>query len=267
MLRRGRRRPLTANLPVETSAKMNVLGVTMGCRDFKITRFWREQITMIDRLEISNYLFEEAHKIARNYFLSHPEYSHLLVIAEDVVVTPDHVRLILDDYEKTHYPVIAGVINIAFHSTLLAIGRRDLRGVNVMHTKDYHMYDLLEVLTDKTDYPFQKVFFNGKALMLVRRDVMEKVSFGPYTYWVSHHMRRKLGSMAPKKGTMFDLKFALECAQLEVPVYADLRLLMFHTGDTDETIEFRGKWRTVTLHRADGTKFEVCRDTPIMEGP
>lgn len=243
---------------------LNVLGVTMGCRDFRITRYWRDQINQIDRLEIKNYLFEDAHQIARNYFLSHPEYSHLLVIAEDVVVTPDHVALILEDYEKTHYPVIGGVINIAFKNALLAFNKRDMRGVRVRRTLDYQMGTLIDVLSDRFDYPFQKVFFQGKALMLVTREVMEKVSFGPYTYWVHPRMRRKLGTYAPKKGTMFDLKFALECADLDIPVFVDLRLLMFHTGDTDLTIDFKGKWRTVTLHRADRTKLEVCREPPYF---
>jgi len=243
---------------------LRVLGVTMGCRDFRITRFWRDQITFIDRLEVSNYLFEEAHKIARDYFLEHKEYSHILIMAEDVVITPDHIKLILDDYEATHYPVICGVINIAFEKPLLAINTRDLRGVRVMHTRDYQMIGLLDVLSNRLDYPFQKVFFNGKALMLVRREVMEKVTFSPYTYWVHPRMRRKLGAMAPKKGTMFDLKFALECADLGIPVYADLRLLLFHFGDTDVIIDFKDKWRTVTLYRSDGTKSELSRGSPIL---
>jgi hypothetical protein len=249
-------------------AMLNPLGVTMGCRDFKIPKFWRDQITQIDRLEISNYVFEESHRLAKEYLLEHPEYSHLLIMAEDVIITKDHVDLLLKDYEDTQYPVLCGYVNLGFSSGYMSLNTVDMRGLQVRHTRQYQFPSIIDILNLSdaclNELPFQKVFFQGKALMLVTRDVMHTVSFKPYIHWFDIKNRRRFGEQNAKKGTMFDLQFAIDCANLGIPVYVDLRLMLLHFGDTDTLINVQGKERTVTLIRKDGSTKLIRQEPPYF---
>jgi hypothetical protein len=64
-------------------------------------------------------------------------------------------------------------------------------------------------------------------LTLIRRDVVEKVSFKPYKV-----MNKVLGGKMFYSGSMFDLQFAIELKQLGIKNIIDLRVFCFHLGNT-----------------------------------
>jgi hypothetical protein len=86
------------------------------------------------------------------------------------------------------------------------------------------------------DNPFMEVTFTGMPLTLIKRDVVEKVSFKPYMY-----VYDKTLDTFMKRGTMFDLQFCLECRSLGIPIILDKRVFTVHFGDTRRFINLKDK--------------------------
>jgi hypothetical protein len=245
---------------------MKPLGVTMGCRDFTVTRFWRDKIDFIDRLEIENYIHEEAHQIARDFFLSHPEYTHFVFICEDVLITPDMVARLLDDIAETDFPVISGYCNIGFENDRVNVTQRDLRKTAVFTQEQYGFLSLKQFLRYDIGNPYVRVFFQGNTLTAIRRDVVEKLSFKPYRRVSDAFRIKAFGSVGRNFGIMFDLQMAVELANLDIPVYVDTRLLCLHFGMTTDLINLKGKKRRVRFIKAFTHKEEetIREDEPYF---
>lgn len=235
----------------------NPLGVTMGVRYFDITQFWRDQIDFIDRLEVMGFKHPEAHRIADQFFLEHPEYTHFLMLAEDVIITPDMVRQLLRDYEETRFPVICGYSNIAFHKDTVNITQKDLRGIRVNLQEQYKNPTLHDVLAKRLDYPFVKVFYHGLTLSLIERSILLKIPFRPYKTILDSLRSKRFREPLTPHGIMFDLQFAIDCANNDIPIYCDLRLLTIHFGRTVDLIDVTSKPKRVTLKQKNGEAREL----------
>jgi len=212
---------------------MNPLLVTMSVRKLHPFTYWHEQLnSYVDKLLIKGYLHEEAHKIARQFFLEHKEYTHLIICAEDVLVTPCHLKLLLRDIEEhPEYPVIAGYSNYDFTHNWLNINEIDMRHKYVMFAEQYHFIPPLKIMT--TGETFIRVFFQGLALTAIRRDVAEKIPFRPY--------KRVSDRLGYNRGIMFDLAFAIDCANNNIPQYVDTRLWLLHGGNTVHLVNLNEK--------------------------
>jgi hypothetical protein len=57
--------------------------------------------------------------------------------------------------------------------------------------------------------------------------VVEKVTFEPYTI-----KNVRIGKVYYKMGIMHDVRFAIDCANNNIPIYIDKRLFGLHYGDT-----------------------------------
>ena len=212
---------------------MNPLLVTMSVRKLYPFTYWHEQLNLCDKLLVRGYLHEEAHKISRDFFLQHKEYTHLIICAEDVLVTPSHLQLLLKDIEEhPEYPIIAGYSNFDFTHNWLNINELDMRHIAVMYAEQYHFIPPLSIMSGK--YPtFIRVFFQGLALAAIKRDVVEKIPFRPY--------KRVSDRLGYNRGTMFDLAFAIDCANNGIPQYVDTRLWLIHGGNTTHLVNFAEK--------------------------
>jgi hypothetical protein len=239
---------------------MKPLGVTMGCRDFAITRFWRSRIDFIDRLEVENYTHEEAHQIARDFFISHPEYTHFIFLPEDVLIMPDMVARLMDDIAETGFPVISGYCNIGFGNDRVNVTQRDLRNVSVFTQEQYGFPSLKQFLRCDIGNPYVRVFFQGNALTAIRRDVVEKLSFKPYRRVSDAFRLKAFGDVGRNFGVMFDLQMAIELANLGIPIYVDTRLLCLHFGLTTDMINLKGKKRRVRFIKALSREETIVRE-------
>ena len=207
------------------------LMVTCGVRWFPICEYWIDQINFLDKLKIRYFHHGDALRIARDYFLNH-DYTHLLIYAEDIVTTPDNVKLLIKDAEKYDFPVISGWCNFDFKKNWLAFNFIDMRKVSVFYAEQYRFPQVDYVLTRSLDNPFVEVFYQGMALTLIRRDVVEKVSFKPYK--VSY---KQLGTRWFSAGSMYDLQFAIELANMGVKNVVDLRCFAVHFGNTTKYVK------------------------------
>mgnify|MGYP000636767656 CR=1 FL=1 len=224
--------------------KINPLMVIMSPRDFPIAWYWIDKIDFLDKLIIKYHLHHEAHEIAQKFFLEHKEYTHFLIVTDDIIVTPDHIKLLIRDYLEYKYPVISCYTNWEWYNDWLNITGKDMRGIKVMNPYQYRFYklkDLLKFIQEKkVSFPLMKVFFVGLPCTLVERSVVETVGFRPYRYITD----TALGILA-RRGIMFDLQFAIDCANNDIPIYVDLRCLLMHFGDTRRFINLWGKKKYV----------------------
>ena len=222
---------------------MKVLMTVCGVRWFPLCKYWIDQIDFLDKLLIKGYNFDEANQIRRNFFLEHTEYTHLLVYAEDIVTTPDVVKLLIDDAREYDYPVVTAWLNFDFKRDWLAVSKTPLENVRIAFAEQYHFIKPTDVLY--YDSPFEEVTFTGMPLTLIRRDVVEKVTFRPYTYVTD----RVLG-VYMRRGTQHDLQFCLECRKLGIPIVMDKRAFAVHFGDTGRFINLAKVEREVEFVKA-----------------
>jgi len=241
--------------------KVNPLIVTLSARDYNTCAYWREQIDFCDRLLIKNYWMMEGHPIGRKYFLEHPEYTHYIVIAEDVICPPDMVKLLIDDIYDHDFPVVAGVLNVDFTSISASISFRDMRKIVVRSRQVYKHPNFKDLLLGKHGFPFVNVTFQGEAIASYRRDIVKKLSFKPYSY-ISDKVRRIYFGCTKPFGHMFDLQKGLELLDMGIPCVVDLRIMVMHFAFGASVLNFAHKPRVVTLTRADGTKKILKEDPP-----
>ena len=241
--------------------KVNPLLVTASIRNFEPHNWWREQIDFCDRLLLKNYWHMDLHPIARNFFLEHPEYTHYVVLAEDVIVTPDMVGLLIDDIENNDFPVIAGILNVDFTHDTASISFRDLRKIVVRSREVYKHPSFKPIVLKQYGFPFFEVKFQGNALVSYRRDVFKKLSFKPYRY-VKDAVRLNYFGCDKPFGIMFDLQQCLDLLNLGIPIIVDVRLMVMHFAFGHSVINFAHLPRRVTLFKKDGTEEIIRRERP-----
>lgn len=172
----------------------------------------------------------EAYKTGRNFFLSHPEYTHLAILPDDLLVEVEDVQQLIKDIEKFNYPVISGICNFnastkKFFNMMSCLefrkyghteimkrtGKYDWRAIMVRDEYD----DLLKkgntlIRVSHTAFPFQ----------IIRRDVVEKIEFGHNPMGV-------------------DVVFSQDCLNNNIPIYVDLRVETFHLKGAEDNKEMR----------------------------
>ena len=215
------------------------LGVVMSVRDFPIAWYWIHrscQENRVDLLIIKNMTHDKAHQEAKKFFMEHKEYTHLIIINEDIIVTPSHLKLLLEDIEMYPNAVIGGYafpVSKRYPKTNLSL--TPVRGY-VVFADQYNFLELEDVITRKDIDVLVKAFFNGNTLTAYPRYVVEKLSFKPYK-WVYDST---LG-IRTKRGIMFDLQISRELERMNIPLLVDLRLMVIHFGDTRRFIDLKGK--------------------------
>jgi hypothetical protein len=222
---------------------MKVLMSVAGVRWFPLCKYWIDQITFLDKLLVKYHNSDEAYSIIRNFFLEHKEYTHLLIYAEDVLATPDVVKLLIMDARLLNYPVVTGWLNYDFKRNWVAISTKDLSKTKVTIAEQYYFLKPTDMLF--YDNPLMEVTFTGMPLTLIRRDVVEKTTFKPYSYVYDN----LLGTFM-RLGTMFDLQFCLECRRLSIPIILDKRVFTVHFGDTRRFINLTNKKKEVEFIKA-----------------
>lgn len=137
--------------------------------------------TGYDRLYAKYYPELKAYQLLREYFLDHEEYTHLVICPDDLVIEKKHIDALIEDLQKSDYPVLSGVCNVdqGDNKDLLNITynlphpKRTVPKKNVIGWRHYHWVHKNTVFnTSLID-----VLFSGFACMFLRRDVVSKYKF------------------------------------------------------------------------------------------
>ena len=149
----------------------------------------------------------EAYEKLRDWFILHTEYTHLVLLIDDVLITQNEFDTLRADLEQNEYPVLAGIGNIHYqrleeYSPCLDI----LPGLDAA---SYHWLTKaqLDDFLSKGEY-IKLAKFEGFSLPFISRSVVEQIPFrGPDS---------------------MDTYFAIDCAAKGILTYVDLRAKMFH---------------------------------------
>ena len=237
-------------------SQINPLAVVMSVRDFPIAWYWIRKACKennVDLLIVKNYPHHIAHQKSREFFLKHEEYTHMIIVNEDTIVTPSHLKLLLEDIKKYDYPVIGGYcfpVSKAYPKVNLT--KKNMRKIWVVFANQYNFFDLENVITWNLDNPLEEFYFNGLTLTAIRRDIVEKIEFKPYKYVTDNSLGLWL-----RRGIMFDLRFSNELYDRGIKLMVDKRLLIMHFGNTRNLINLRGKKPYVKLIKANGEEILI----------
>ena len=241
--------------------EINPLGVVMSVRDFPIAWYWIKRACKennVDLLVVKNYPHHIAHQKARKFFLEHKEYTHFIIINEDTIVTPSHLRLLIEDIKEYDYPVIGGYcFPVSKNYPKTNLTKKNMRKIRVVFANQYGLVDLEEAISWSLDEPIERFYFNGLTLTAVRRNIIEEIEFKPYKYVND----RTLGFWV-RRGIMFDLQFSNELFDRGIPLMVDKRLMVMHFGNTRGFINLKGKRPYVMLIKPDGKKIMVEEGNP-----
>lgn len=174
-------------------------------------------------LFIPKFLIEsDAYHLVREFFLEHEEYTHLAIGTDDIVVKPEHLRQLEQDIVEYDYPVICGMMNV---------NQEDL-GIlnitppsNVPHSEwskrkyEWISRDRLYSHTQDGKNPIIEVGFNGFALMIIRRDIVQTIDF--YSDYICNPIPWQIAGA-------FDVQFCFQCHKRDIPIYTDTRVDLLH---------------------------------------
>ena len=231
------------------------------CTARKLLPFWSwaEQVNFVDKLIVKNYMKHDADAIAVRYFFKH-KYEHLIISTDDILGTPDHVRLLLQDEEEHGFPVIGGWNNFSKGYASLSVGQADSEALRtkVFHAKSYNFVTMKDVVTGKHGYPFIKVWFTGLPLTLIRREVLLKAPFKPFR-WKRDRYCVTARAKSAGRGVMQDVQFAVDCARANIPIMVDARIFLLHFPGTWRYLQVGVGKPVIALMRAGARKQRILK--------
>jgi hypothetical protein len=186
----------------------------LSCRDIQFVKEGFDKINYIDKVWIKYCEEPEAIMRAFEYFFEHKEYTHMILHSDDAVPDYESIAQLIADDEKYDFPVVSGVIKFdkVKNEDWLAITIESSPIGVSLKTLPSSILELKSII---------RVWFQGMALMMIRRDVAEKIC--PII------LHRNIDGVAKYIITPHgDLASAIALDQLGIPQYTDLRVWYWH---------------------------------------
>lgn len=200
-----------------------------------------------DRVYAKYFVERAAYWHLRNFFLQHPEYTHLILIPDDLVFTPDDVEQIYKDLQENDYPILSGIcnVNLDSHKDRWSITENLPHPMRPLQKCDdptgdkaWYGWRWYSWFTDKTIEEEQKrqnstiirVPHSGFALQCIRRDVVEAIEFVTDA---------KDNGLEDVETSSVDVMFSNTCMFARIPIMVDPRIKMLHLrnqGPVDITL-------------------------------
>jgi len=183
----------------------------MSARDIPWIKEKMDKIDYIDKVWFKYTSTDITLKRIVKYFNKHTEYTHIILHSDDGAPDYNHIAMLIADAEKYNFDIVSGCccmdrmtedlfLNITFNTVKTELDDK-------LRREDYHLlpYEFKEL------NGLIKVWFQGNALSLIRRDVLDKIGFQTWT--------GRFGA---------DIRFSYECSKKNVAQYVDLRVYMEH---------------------------------------
>jgi len=188
-----------------------------------------------DKLWVKYYPQELAYVNARSWFLNRPEYTHLVILPDDLIATQKDIDTLLDPCPA----VISGWCNIdnssMSHLSNISDKTPPDPGVKLPDFDDYGFLTIEQIAELKTFFRLIKVGFGGFAPAVISRRVVEKIPF------------RESG------GCCIDNTFAIDLEKAGIANWVDLEVRTHHLK-TDNTMNWYGN--ILTGKEAPFVRFE-----------
>jgi hypothetical protein len=187
-------------------------------------------------LEKYNFNEVEAYNNCRDYFLSHPEYTHMAILPDDLLVDLKHVDKLVEDLEKYDYDVLSGISNFSMDSKNF---------FNHMTCIDYMNYGAVDQLAKTARFDYFKQIMSRDRYNELKKELANKpnriirvcLSNFPFTI-AKRHVIEKIEFGMSLMGV--DTVFFQSCINKGIPTYADLDVEMLHIKGIEENHEMQG---------------------------
>lgn len=183
--------------------------------EFKLVQKYQDELN-VDIIRPKFYPEIQAYRIIRDYFLKNQEYTHLAIACSDIVVRPEHFFRLIEDLKEFNYPVLSGMMNLALEFPEVYNITRNV----VEPERPY--YDWFTSSDKMAD--FEKVWFSGFPLMIIRRDIVERIPF--------ERTSDLLG--IDKEINCLDISFCWRCYENKIPIFADTRIKLLHLKELND---------------------------------
>jgi len=222
-------------------SQINPVLVIFSPRDIGFVKEGYDKIHFIDKVWFKYFDKKTVHEKCLLFVRRHPEYTHIIISSDDVIVSPHMVKILLDDIRKYDFPAVSGCCNqcdMYCHSNLecqWCFEKKDHPFINVTFTpikywKTPHligknMFELYDFVTEEwrqTHPIIKQVWFQGFLLSVIRRDVFLKHALKPTLLTV--HKGKKIYNYSS------DFSFAVECHKHNIPQFVDFRVRAKHFG-------------------------------------
>lgn len=168
-----------------------------------------------DQLHVKYFKEWSAYQQIRNFFLDHIEYTHLAICPDDLVITPKDLDYLKDDIEKFDFPVVSGMSNVNMDKPdLMNVMIGSIPAKMAQNRTPFAWNKFRDFKQDLT-----KVLFSGFPLMIIRRDIVEKIDFDSES---------KLDGFDPDQVGNLDIHFCWRCYENNIPIWVDRRARMIH---------------------------------------
>ena len=182
-----------------------------------------------EKLWVKYHAEEDAYKVARDYFLDNKRFTHLVILPDDLIITPIDFKLLKDD--SYDYDVISGYCRNTIRLTPYWKGEQETESMadsNISFSLppdppikgQYEDYDFIHMATidairkvyeDMQSYqePIILVRYAGFPLTFINRKTVEEVPFR-------------------RDGCCVDSCFSLDIYKKGISQYSDLRVKTVH---------------------------------------
>jgi hypothetical protein len=206
-----------------------LLAITQG-RDIPQFLEATAKIKGYDKLWVKYYPAYMAYKIIKSFFLDHPEYSHLALLADDLIVKQQDIDQLWYDVNKINGPgsmfqhcVLSGCCNVDLTTW------KDYLNVSFelpIRSSYGRRYDFM-----RKDDPIAvekrgcvQVGFCGTALIVIPRQYVSKLSFDNDAKW---------SGLSEEMGCCQDVIMCNDLHDLGVKMFVDFRVNMLHLKQFD----------------------------------
>jgi len=182
-------------------------------------------LSKFDKIIYNYYSSWIVRPMLRDTFLRSPEYSHLAILPDDMLVTPEAIDILLDDLSREDYPVLCGCANIDNSEEGKKTLSVSLNVTSPVLQGGTHHYNFIMEDSELFNSPQPIIIKHmGDPLPIIRRDVVARLSF---TNNASYN------GAPPTVGCCEDVVMSYECDKLGIPMYCDLRARMHHLKISD----------------------------------
>jgi hypothetical protein len=157
------------------------------------------------------------------FFIEHKEYTHLILNSDDAMPTDEQIAMIIADVEKYDFPVIAGCCCYDKSHNMMHLDVTIIPAQDIINDTSYWSGLRNKLLPKEFAHKnmILKVWYQGNAVMCIRRDVVEKVHLTWTNTWY-----KKYPKQSWFRGS--DKGFAYIFDQLGIPQYVDFRVWLEH---------------------------------------
>lgn len=179
-----------------------------------------------DQYWVCYYTQHEARHIIKEYFEAHEEYTHLVILPDDLVVNQQAIDMLLSNLSEKDYAVLVGCCNVdtAANRDKLNVSLYPINPHRVENsTYKYEFITIFDTHLFARPQP-SRVFYQGDAFLILRRDIVKQLTFDT---------DYKLNEIEPEQGCCNDVVMSYELNQLQIPIYCNLKAVFKHLKISD----------------------------------